>query len=53
MSETLGTIILDENKITLKYNEGYKQIFEKGKPSGEDGKEWITWNEERYYLKEK
>lgn len=53
MSETLGTIIFGENKIVLKYNDGYKEVFEKEKSSGNDSSQWIVWNGERFYLKEK
>lgn len=52
MSETLGTIVFEEEKIILKYNEGYKEIFLKDKADYSEGSQWILWKEEKYFLKQ-
>ena len=52
MSQTLGTLIEDGNLITLEYYEGFKEIFDKDKPNYSEGSQWITWNGERYFLKQ-
>lgn len=51
MSETLGTIIFEEEKIILKYDEGYKEVFIKDKPDYSEGSQWIDLKNERYFLK--
>jgi len=51
MSEVLGTIVLDGNKIILEYYEGYKEVFLKDKPDFSEGSQWIEWKGNRYFLK--
>ena len=52
MSQTLGTVIVEGEKIILNYYEGYKEVFEKNKPNYTNGAQWIVWNEEIYFLKQ-
>jgi hypothetical protein len=51
MNKHLGSIIFEDDKIILKYNEGYKEIFNKSKIDYSEGAQWIDWKGERYFLK--
>lgn len=51
MENTLGSISFQDEKIVLKYNEGYKETFERNKPDYSEGSQWIEWDGEKYFLK--
>lgn len=51
MTQRLGTIIFETERLILKYDEGFKQIFEKDNNDYSVGAQWIDWQGERYFLK--
>lgn len=51
MNRTLGTIIVEEEKIILEYVEGKKEIFLRDKIDYSQGAQWIDFGGERYFLK--
>jgi len=51
MNKTFGTLIIEEDKLILKYNEGHKEIFLKEKIDYSTGAQWVDFRGERYFLK--
>lgn len=51
MNKTLGTLIFEEEKLILKYDDGVKEIFCKDKIDYTKGAQWIDFGGERYFLK--
>ena len=50
MSETIGTILVDEGKITLKPFEGEDEIWEESKsPINSVGTQFIIFEGKKYY----
>lgn len=52
MEKTLGTLIVEDNKIILEHNDGTKEIFLKDKPDYSKGSQWFDYNGERFFLKQ-